>query len=419
MDYKTEIINIAPDSNLTIWSAHALLGTKLEPSENVYLKIVKGRIKGIEKNCPAPETSGKRIGQPVYLFGRSHTLIPSLIDAHVHLTLNGVNFRKSERIIDRQGSLAPRVKADLLSILNCGIGIVRDGGDYRAFNLEIRDQVERGRTAGPRVIATGEALRRQNGYGFFLGRGYNKVEEIELIIDDLCRRKIDQLKVILSGVVDFDAYGLVEGEQLPRSDLDMIIGAARERGLKVMAHASSASAVELAVCCGVDSIEHGYYVTDNLLESMARKNIAWIPTVIPVAAQVTGPQFGKVKNSRAVTIRKIYREQVEKIGKAYSLGVKLGMGTDSGAPAVRHGLSLLQEAALYRESGLPLKSILQALTVNNASILGLELETGSITQGSVPYLAAVRGNPLVELNALSQVAAHFVPSPAFPAASGI
>jgi imidazolonepropionase-like amidohydrolase len=142
---------------------------------------------------------------------------------------------------------------------------------------------------------------------------------------------------------------------------------------------------------------------------MAEKEIAWVPTIIPVAVQTRLP-YSKERSAHEIDlITRTYEEQIEKLSFAAELGVALGVGTDAGASGVRHGVSLVEEMLLFAKSALDNRSVLQAATAGNAAILGLGKENGSIEKGRKASLIAVQGNPLDDLGALHEIAAHFIP----------
>jgi len=210
-------------------------------------------------------------------------------------------------------------------------------------------------------------------------------------------------------VVSFYQYGMVKGPIIPKNELGTIVEEAHSQGLKVMAHASSAGAVERAVRAGVDSIEHGYFVRPETLQLMAEKRIAWVPTIIPVAAQTRLPFQELWTPEEVEVITKTYEEQIGKLKLALELGVPLGVGTDAGAAGVRHGSGLLEELLLYARGELSNRKILQAATVTNAGIIGVENDFGALLPGLKASFIAVKGNPIEDLNALETIRTHFIP----------
>ncbi|MCS5695359.1 amidohydrolase family protein [Desulfofundulus thermocisternus] len=401
------VIDLKTGENLVL-KALVWRGTPEPPREGlVFLR--EGRVaavaegdNGCRDKVPAP-------GSPDLLELPGCTVIPGLIDCHVHLALDGRDFSRARQQWNNRPEWQERVKADLQETLERGIVAVRDGGDRAGIGLEAKQLVMSGRLAGPLVLACGQALHRQGKYGSFLGPGLTPAE-LETAVDSLARQGVDHLKVLVSGIVSFSEYGRVGGPQFTREELQRIVHRARGRGLRVMAHASGEEAVRLAVEAGVDSIEHGYFLSEESLHRMAARGIAWVPTVIPVAGQVRGQWRAQYTAREAEIINRTWRRHLKMVRKALEMGVTLGVGTDAGATGVCHGRGFLEELLLYREAGLSPADILLAATRNGAAILGLEHLLGRIEPGRPAFLVAVEGNPWKDIGALARVKYVFRPA---------
>ncbi len=404
-----QTIKIKTSRDYHLWAPHALIGTRLKSVENVLVKIKKGRIisHSVLPKSLLPKPVLRHPG--FYSLEEGVTLMPALIDAHVHLALDGKDYNRVRASWDDRNALQARIRADLEKFISSGIGAVRDGGDCRGINLQVKSAVESGQYPGPLIKSTGRAIRVKGGYGSFLGFDYDSGAVLPRLVDQIGATGADQLKVVVSGVVSFIEYGTVKGPLMPAGDLGSIVLRARDLGLKVMAHASSAAAVDLAVQAGVDSIEHGYFVTPGALQAMAEKQIAWIPTVIPVAAQAGETLHGLRTPLEINVITRTCEEQIRKLKYAHQLGVPLGVGTDSGAGGVSHACNLVEEMLLYKTGSLDNRAVLQAAVSTNADIIGLGQEYGALEAGYRAALIAVRGNPLRDIAALKEVAVHLVP----------
>ncbi len=404
-----QILLMEPALKYFIWAPLALTGPDLVAAENQLLEIQGSRIASMQtvrkSDLPASVTDHPRFT----CLAEGQTLMPALIDGHVHLALDGEDFKQARAAWDRPHALEGRIRRALEEMTRSGIGAVRDGGDCRAINLEARALVSEGRCKGPRIVATGRAVREKGGYGTFLGPDYGSRESIPAVVEQALASGADQLKVVVSGVVSFIEYGLVKGLLMEPDSLRRLTACARERGLKVMAHASSAEAVEMAIAAGVNSIEHGYFVNQAGLQGMAERQVAWVPTVIPVAVQAREPLSSLRTPLEIEVITATCKGQAGNLTRALQLGVPLGAGTDSGAAGVGHAHSLIEELLLYRAGGLSNRQVLKAATIANAGILGLEKEYGQVERGYRAALIAVRGNPLQDLNILKTVTFHALP----------
>lgn len=328
------------------------------------------------------------------------TLLPGLVDCHVHLALGGLNFESALNRWDKEKKLQTHMADTLESFRTSGILAVRDGGDRNMAGLA----AARGARAGdvlPLIVATGGALRKKGMYGSFLGRDLESMGIKEAVRERL-RAGAGQLKVLVTGTVSFREYGKVGPLQWSREELSFLVTEAHDAGLKVMAHANSVEGTALAVQCGVDSLEHGYFIARETLEQMAGKGIAWIPTIVPVAVQLKAPYRCNHTLAELAVIERTYRRQQLNVEAARKLGVTVGVGTDAGAPGVRYGASYLEEMKLLVEAGFSPAEVINAATAQGVRILGLENKLGRVMPGLPACLIGVRGNPLADLDVLKK-----------------
>ncbi|MFZ5650555.1 MAG: amidohydrolase family protein [Bacillota bacterium] len=400
-----KVISIPPGADMIIRAGRVFDGDAAIEGNNTDILITGGLI-GEVRPCPHGSPAAAREGLQL-LDLREYTVMPGLVDCHVHLALDGHDFHNAMAQWQQWDLLMERIRKDLAVTLDKGIIAVRDGGDREWIGLKARDEINR-EMAWPRIRAAGTALRNPGKYGSFLGPGLNG-EGIREAVDDIARRGADHIKVLVSGVVSFKEYRRVGDIHFTPGQLRELVSAARRRGLRVMAHASSDNAVRLAVEAGVDSLEHGYFLSRSTLEAMTEKDIPWIPTLAPVAIQARDPAKNRYSAGELEVITETYKRQQRIIKEASDMGVRLGVGTDAGASGVLHGKGYLEELLLLEEAGLAGEQVLRAATSVGAAILGLEKEMGMIRPGLPPHLIAVRGNPLEDLKALENVALMILP----------
>jgi len=330
-------------------------------------------------------------------------LVPGFVDCHVHLVLDGVQGFKnftgpvSDEIIEER----------LGEALKAGVVALRDGSDRYNTGLQARQLSLIHNLAGmavfsissnsqrslkdaflPLVTATGRALYRQGHYGSFLGiKGLNDMGEAQEKISLIAQSGSDQLKVCLSGLVSYASFGQTGPVAFSLEEMKTIVQLANEHNLSVMVHASSDEAVRTAVEAGVHSVEHGYFVSPETLHLMAEKNVAWIPTVAPVAGTLKEIREKGVQNEqvREDVIEKTIERHLEMINLAHGTGVTLGLGTDGGSPGVDWREGYLQEMSFYARAGLSPADILTIASENGAGILGLSGEMGTLEPGKKPY----------------------------------
>lgn len=383
-------------------------GTGGPPRENVKISINGGIIRHILPACgsaPLPGNNSDYSARDVTEIDCSNlTILPGLVDCHVHLALDGEDFNRSLERWDDGEALSEHLAVSLENTLNTGILAVRDGGDRRMIGLRASHVT----AAPPFIVATGGALRKKSLYGSFLGKGL-AAPDIKSAVREAAAAGAAQIKVLVSGIVSFREYGKVGPPQFSPEELTLLVDEAHHLGLRVMAHASSGEGTAIAVQCGVDSLEHGFFISEDTLARMAERGTAWVPTIIPVAAQTRKPFMHFYNPSQLAIIEKTYRRQQLMVEIAHRLGVAIGVGTDAGASGVRHGLSYIEELKLLVEAGLSPAEAIHAATAEGAEILGLKKQLGPVAPGKPAFLIGVRGNPLEDIDNLKKTDTLFIP----------
>ena len=268
---------------------------------------------------------------------------PAFVDTHLHLSLGGEPRENARRQYD------------------AGIGLVRDAGD--------RDGCLEGMDFSPlRVVRTGPALFKPGYYGAFIGdRRPLSLEE------KIASTPSGFVKVLLTGLVSFDEYGVIGKTQWSADELQEIVAAARRHGKKVMVHVNSDAACRMAVEAGVHSLEHGYFIGRDTLKMMADRRIYWTPTVAAMANQLQDPD-GRFSPAQLRIIEKNYRRQLEMINFAWEVGTPLTIGTDSGSYNVFHGQVFYRELELYRQAGVSREDLLAMATAAGWEMLGVPVD---------------------------------------------
>lgn len=300
----------------------------------------------------------------------SYILMPGYLDAHVHLALDSIDFYQCLENWNKPSLIEENMKEFLRRYLQMGIIAIRDGGDLPGFSWLAKNRVKEQVWLGPQVMSVHEAVARKGKYGRFLGRGFKNVTEWQEIENDFFAQGIDQLKVIVTGIIRFDQYGEVGPVQWSVGELKELVHAAHLRGKKVMAHASGEEGISVAIEARVDSIEHGYYVTSSQLVQMKENDIAWVPTVAPIGNILKYPS-GRYSPKEIETLKRILEIHLSKIYEAYCLNVRLGVGTDAGAYLVPHAESFYDELSWMKQAGIPQFDVYRIATQGNARIFGL------------------------------------------------
>ena len=328
-------------------------------------------------------------------------LMPGLVEAHCHLFLDGTPSARGAGRAAPAGdtaSLQAIATANLRRARAAGITLLRDAGDRHGINHAMR-QLVRGEP-GVEVRSPGPAICRRGAYGRFMGTEVATREEAFAAVERLAPGA-DDIKIILTGIVDFGRMAVSAGPQFDAATLRGMVERAHHHGRPVFVHCSGLEGIEAAIAAGVDSIEHGYFMSAAALQAMADRGIAWVPTLAPVHFQWAHPQAAGWSPPTIANLGRILDAHRAQIARADELGVRLIAGSDAGSPGVVHGQGLLDELALMRGAGLSVARLLAAATAAPREHWGLawpDLRAGSpaefVTAEASPFEAADWGAAL-------------------------
>lgn len=340
-------------------------------------------------------------GEPRQAFPDS-TLLPGLIDAHVHLVFDASAdpVATMQEASDEDLLEGMRKRADQL--LATGVTTARDLGDRGGLALRLAQEIAAGTATGPRIIGAGAPLTPPGGHCWFLGGEVSTADEARALV----RRNVaDGAKVVK---VMAGGGGLTKGgapswkSQFGAEELAVVVEEAHQAGLKVAAHAHGTDAITDAVAAGVDTIEHctwmtedGFDLREDVLAQIVEKGIYVCPAVSPHWRML--PRFfGEEKAAAMFAL-------VQRMAES---GARLIAGTDAGVQ--RAGFDgIVGALGFYEHLGVSRDRILAMATTEAAAALGVGDQTGRIAPGYSADLLLVDGNPLEDLSALSAVRAVF------------
>ncbi len=336
---------------------------------------------------------------------RDVTLMPALIDAHVHLDFPG-DGSTYEALDEDDETLAAAAGARARAALEAGITTVRDCGSRGRSVFAVRRASALGWAETAAVRAAGAPITVRRGHTWPLGGEAEGIDGVRAAVLARLGAGADFIKVINSG--GGTAGSTVHEAAFPRQELRAIVQEAHRAGLKVTMHCLCAEAIERAVDVGADQIEHGQFYTASgdlsfdarVAQHLADSRIPLTPTL--VVAQI---QAERLDRSAPVAERDHWRRMadgwLESARRLNALGVPLVAGTDAGWRHV--GFTVLwREIQLLREAGLTGPQSLEAATARSAQALGLQ-HTGQIRPGFRADLIAVAGNPVDDAHALADV----------------
>jgi len=331
------------------------------------------------------------------------TLLPGLIDAHTHLTVDP-NFGYQELGVSIPKEALIGAKNARIT-LEAGFTTVRNVGASGYTDIALRDAINEGLIPGPRIMASGPALSITGGHcdqNLLPYEWHAKsdgaadgVEGVQHKVREIIKYGADVIKVCATGGV------LSKGDdprasQYTLEEIKAIVADAHRLGRKVAAHAHGAQGIAWASEAGVDSIEHGSYIDDAGIAMMKKNGTYLVPTLYLAdwmrenAAKIGLPAMYATKMKDVTAVSR------QNIKKAFNAGVKIAFGTD--AAVYPHGLNA-HEFAVYVQIGMTPLQAIQTATVNAADLLGWS-KIGSIENGNFADIIAVNGDPLKDVTVL-------------------
>ena len=250
-----------------------------------------------------------------------------LSDCHMHMVLDGIAWKEAIRR-HREAPLDSFIRSTLANYQAAGYGYLRDGGDRWGVGKRARELAPQYGIVYRTPLAP---LCCRGHYGSFIGETYENMREYAALVVKARNDGADFIKIMISGLMDFDRLGVLTEEGLPPEQIRELIHIAHEEGFSVMAHANGARTVEAAAMYGVDSVEHGAYQDAESLQAMAENGTVWVPT-----ASTVGNLRGKGRFSEAA-VQQIFAGLMENCKAFLSMGGLLAPGSDAGAWEVFHG----------------------------------------------------------------------------------
>lgn len=261
-------------------------------------------------------------------------------ECHAHIIMDGKNYKEAVAL-HKEGVRKDIVRKNLQIWKEAGITFVRDGGDAYGVSRLARELAgEYGIDYRTPIFA----IHKKGHYGGIVGHAFSDWREYRELILRAKREKADFIKIMISGIMDFSAFGVLTEEGLSEDEIRVMIQMAHEEGMAVMAHGNGDGLVRAALEAGVDSLEHGNYLEQETLALLAESRTVWIPTLAPVGNLLGCGRFPDD------AVEQILQRQMEQVRYVFERGGRLGLGSDSGAYRVFHGQGLLDEYAYLKNA---------------------------------------------------------------------
>lgn len=367
----------------------------------VDVEVTHGRIVSI---TPSADTL------PGSINGRGRFLLPGLVNAHDHLyskelrnPTTGNDLRTMRRLIDhRDEALTVAVMIrNAWAAMAEGVLVVRDLGARHGLNTRVAEIFSRRVVPGPLLVAAGRPIVMTGGHVSSFGREADGPDECRKAVREQRRAGARVIKIMASGGLSnfpHEDYGVSEYSP---EELTAITHEAHKLGLPTCAHAFGADAVEGAVRAGVDSVEHGVQLTDEVLEMMASRGTSYVPTMANMQ-RIASPAMNTAPGtSERVELfaREILAPHRDSVRSAMAAGIKIGIGTDSTG-------TFQEEITALRDIGMPPEQIIRAATCDGAAICGTD--AGIIAEGRPALFGLYASDPRKDVATLVEPTAVFV-----------
>jgi len=375
----------------------------------VTIVVEDNRITAVEKGYQPP-------GEDQQLLDlRDQTVMPGLMDMHTHLTTEVSPELFTEKFLLESADYAYRAKVFAERTLLAGFTTVRDVGDQdRNLGAAMKRAIERRYIHGPRIFTSGKGLATTGGLADptnglrheFMGNP-GPVEGVvngPLSARQAVRQRFkdgaDLIKINLTGgAINPSQTSL--GPQWQQDELDAVVQTAADYDMTVAAHAHSADGIRRGVLAGVNSIEHGTFMTEEIAELMKERGTAYVPTM---TAMKWMSNNARENRETAESVRREMASMGEQIDRTFSMAYKSGVwivfGTDAGV--FPHGMNA-DEFTYMVHAGMPALKTIQSATIEGAKLLRIDKELGSIESGKLADLVAVPGDPLTDISLMRRV----------------
>lgn len=338
-------------------------------------------------------------------------VMPGLMDMHVHIQMELGPGRDSQMLRMSDADIAMQSVHFAHKTLMAGFTTVRDLGARWEQLYALRDGVNRGWIAGPRIIGSG-GVSVTGGHGDVDGMRPDLLEKYtsKTICDggDDCRRATRRAIKFGADVIKITATGGVlsdtntgTGQQMADDELREVMDTAHALGRKVAAHAHAAEGINAALRAGVDSIEHGSYANEESIRLFKESGAYLVPTLLAGDTVVKMAQSsGFMSDAIKAKAIRVGGDMLGNFSKAYAEGVNIAYGTDSGVSV--HGTNA-EEAVLMHQAGMSEADILKSATVNAADLIDMSDSLGTLETGKIADIIAMDSSPLSDIAVLKNV----------------
>ena len=330
------------------------------------------------------------------------TLLPGLIDCHVHLVYCGEADPKTSLLKLGPGQIVMNAFENAQKTIRSGITAIRDLGGRDYLEFAVRDACNSGRQLGPTIMAAGKMICMTGGHGNVFGRIADGPDEVLKAVREQIQAGSDVIKLMATGGVMTPGVN-PEDAHYTEEELRVGVDEGHRFHRTCASHAQGAAGILNAVRAGMDSIEHGFFMTQECLEAMLEKGTYLVPTL----AAINNIYLNRDNGIPAFIVEKTIRVRErhhQSIKMFYKAGGKIAMGTDAGTPFNIHGDNC-QELKFMVELGISNSDAMQFSTASAADLMGLTYR-GQIEENFYADLLIVSGNPVEDISAVANQENH-------------
>jgi len=408
LKYCCLLLSVSVFGQNTYLQCGSLVDTKNGSVKNEVTVVVSGnKISSVDKGFQSGGAEDRIIDL------RDKTVLPGLIDMHVHIEGQSSPDRYLKRFTDNEADVAFQSTVYAERTLMAGFTTVRDLGGS-GVNIALRKAVDKGIVKGPRIFTSGKSIATTGGHGDPTN-GYkmanlgdpgpkegvvNSPEDGRKAVRQRYKEGSDVIKITATGgVLSVAKSG--SNPQFTIEEIKAITETAKDYGMLTAAHAHGDLGMQRAIKGGIKTIEHGSYMSEETMELMKQYNVYMIPTIsagkkVVEKAKIPG-YFPEVVAKKAIEVGAQIQET---FGKAYKKGVPIGFGTDAGV--FPHGENAIEFHYMV-EAGMPAAEAIKAATITNAELLGLADSLGQIEGGFIADIIAVDKDPTKDVSTLQDV----------------
>jgi len=328
------------------------------------------------------------------------TVLPGLIDCHVHLCMDGSPGSMASLLKDTIALHTLKTAHHARLTLVAGITTIRDLGGRDYVDIAVRNEIRSGLLQGPRMLCSGKMICMTGGYGWWYSREVRGSEDVRKAVREQIQAGADVIKLMATGGIL--SRGPAPGAaELNTEELRAGVEEAREAGKRTASHAQGKKGIMNSLRAGIDSIEHGVFLDHEAIDLMLKSKSCLVPTLSPPYRILKGGVKAGIPSSVVKRAKTAMKNHLDSVTKAYDAGVPIAMGTDAGTPLNPHGENLKELELLLMVGLSPMEAIVSA-TKTASEVLGLQGKIGTLEKGKLADLVVVDGDPLDDITVLQK-----------------